>query len=142
MYDELVKALRGCVLSKPCDGCPYYDPNGPTEKCATMNIAAADAIEELSRENKSLAKSVNEASEILRKRWIPVTERLPEQKINQNTLDFEYVLCSTTFGDVRPYKFGRRIGQGEPHFWNGAGYVDAYVTHWMPLPDAPEEGET
>lgn len=47
MYDELVKALRGCVMSKPCDGCPYYDPNGPTEKCATMNIAAADAIEEL-----------------------------------------------------------------------------------------------
>lgn len=47
VYDELVKALRGCVLSKPCDGCPYYDPNGPTEKCATMNIAAADAIERL-----------------------------------------------------------------------------------------------
>ena len=47
MFDELVKVLRGCVLSKPCEGCPYYDPNGPTEKCATLNIAAADAIEEL-----------------------------------------------------------------------------------------------
>ena len=49
MYDELVKALRGCVLSKPCNGCPYYDSKGMTEKCATMNIAAADAIEELQK---------------------------------------------------------------------------------------------
>ena len=65
-----------------------------------------------------------------------------EIKINQNTLDFEYVLCATTFGDVRPYKFGRRIGQGESHFWNGAGYVDTYVTHWMPIPEPPKEGET
>lgn len=70
--------------------------------------------------------------------WIPVTERLPEQRINQNTLDFEYVLCATTFGDVRPFKYGRRIGQEDAHFWNGAGYVDAYVTHWMPLPEPPK----
>jgi len=73
--------------------------------------------------------------------WISVEERLPEQRINQNTLDFEYVLCATTFGDVRPYKYGSRIGQGEAHFWNGAGYVDAYVTHWMPLPEPPEGGD-
>ncbi len=71
--------------------------------------------------------------------WISVEERLPEQRINQHTLDFEYVLCSTTFGDVRPYKYGRRIGRGGAHFWNGAGYVDAYVAHWMPLPKPPEE---
>ena len=28
-------------------------------------------------------------------RWIPVTERLPEESINSNTSDFEKVLCST-----------------------------------------------
>ena len=72
-------------------------------------------------------------------RWIPVTERLPEEKINPNTRDFEYVLCATVFGDVRPYKYGTPIGQREAHFWNGAGYVDAYVTHWMPLPEPPKE---
>ena len=74
-----------------------------------------------------------------KQRWIPVTERLPEKKINPNTRDFEYVLCATVFGDVRPYKYGAPIGQGEAHFWNGAGYVDAYVTHWMPLPEPPKE---
>lgn len=54
MYDELIKALRGCVLSKPCDDCPYYNPNGPTKECATMNIAAADVIEELTAKVESL----------------------------------------------------------------------------------------
>ena len=58
MYSELVKALRGCILSKPCDGCPYYDPNGPTEKCATINIAAADAIEKLTEYNAALNGTV------------------------------------------------------------------------------------
>lgn len=71
--------------------------------------------------------------------WIPVTERLPEERINQNTHDFEYVLCATVFGDVRPYKYGRAIGSRDAHFWNGAGYVDAYVTHWMYLPELSKE---
>lgn len=71
--------------------------------------------------------------------WVPVTERLPKQKINHNTHDFEYVLCATVFGDVRPYKYGRAIGSRDAHFWNGAGYVDAYVTHWMYLPELPKE---
>lgn len=71
--------------------------------------------------------------------WIPVTEKLPEELINPNTRDFEYVLCVTIWGDVRPFKYGTPIGQKEAHFWNGAGYVDAYVTHWMPLPEPPKE---
>lgn len=70
-------------------------------------------------------------------KWIPVTERLPVEKINPNTHDFEYILCVTIWGDVRPFKYGTPIGSKDAHFWNGAGYVDAYVTHWMPLPEPP-----
>ena len=73
--------------------------------------------------------------------WVSVEERLPEEKINQNTLDFEYVLCATTFGDVRALKFGTPIGWKKPHFWNGCGVMDRYVTHWMPLPEPPKDGE-
>ena len=54
MYEELINALRGCEISKPCDTCPYYDPNWPTKECATINIAAADAIEELLKAAKSM----------------------------------------------------------------------------------------
>lgn len=73
-------------------------------------------------------------------RWIPISERLPEEKINPNTSDFEEVLCSTTFGDVRAYKFGTPLGWKEPHFWNGCGMMDEYVLAWMPLPE-PWKGE-
>ena len=158
MYDELVKRLR-----EEAD-CP---DNYAEDSCLMRE--AADAIEELSKQllemgqvgkflldvhkinSKMVApESVPTDSEwwshykallevLYLPRWIPVTERLPEQRINQNTWDFEYVLCATTFGDVRPFKYGRQIGQGDAHFWNGAGYVDAYVTHWMPLPEPPKE---
>lgn len=73
-------------------------------------------------------------------RWIPCSKQMPEEKINQNTQDFEFVLCSTTFGDVRPYKFGKPIGWEKAHFWHGGGVIDKYVVAWMPLPK-PWEGE-
>lgn len=73
--------------------------------------------------------------------WIPVTERLPVERTNPNTLDFERVLCSTTFGDVRAYKFGTPMGHSEPHFWHGAGLMDEYVVAWMPLPEPYAERE-
>ena len=72
--------------------------------------------------------------------WISVKDRPPEEKQSEITFDFEYVLCATTFGDVRPYKFGTPIGWKEPHFWHGSGLMDEYVTHWMPLPEPPKEG--
>lgn len=132
MYEKLVTALRGCVLSKPCDGCPYYHPNGPTKECATMNIAAADAIEEMEaqidgwieQERKALLKSMP--------KWIPVTERLPESM-------HEYVLCCGEKG-------GQFVGWvGEGMIVNGKarafqhGGRGRYITHWMPLPTPPKE---
>ena len=140
MYDDLILRLRDAA--KMSEALAVLLPHSEGNATAKLYNEAADAIEELSkRVDESIPTDDAEIiiAEVAKPRWIPVTERLPEEKINQNTLDFEYVLCSTTFGDVRPYKFGRRIGQGEPHFWNGAGYVDAYVTHWMPLPQPPEE---
>lgn len=130
MYDELVKALRGCVLSKPCDGCPYYDKTGPTEKCATMNIAAADAIEELSKP-----------------RWIPVKERLPELH------DAEYL--DEVTGELIRYKESKPImiwlekgGFMDIGIYEKSDAVDdfcyqgvpATVTYWQPLLEPPKEG--
>jgi hypothetical protein len=68
-------------------------------------------------------------------KWIPVSDRLPEEKINPNTHDFEEVLCSTTFGDVRAYKFGKPFGWEKPHFWHGGGMMDEYVLAWVEKPE-------
>ena len=75
--------------------------------------------------------------------WIPVSERLPEERIDHNTKDFEYVLCSTIWDDVRPYKFGKPIGHDKPHFWLCGGIMDEYVIAWRPLPEPyKKEGES
>ena len=74
--------------------------------------------------------------------WIPVDERLPEGRINPVTNDFEYVLCSTIWDDVRPYKYGKPIGQDKAHFWHGGGIMDEYITAWQPLPEPYKEGGT
>ena len=119
MMPEREKVQHGleCCYNNNCGACPY----SAIKKC--QHKLHSDALALLKEQEA---------------RWIPVTERLPKEKINPNTLDFEFVLCATVFGDVRPHKYGTPIGQGEAHFWNGSGYVDAYVTHWMDMPDPPE----
>ena len=71
--------------------------------------------------------------------WVSVKDRLPNEKINPNTHDFEYVLCYTIFGDVRAYKYGTPLLTKLPHFWNGGVRMDECVTHWQYLPEPPKE---
>lgn len=71
--------------------------------------------------------------------WVSVKDRLPNEKINPNTHDFEYVLCYTIFGDVRAYKYGTPMLAKSPHFWDEAECVDEYVTHWQYMPEPPKE---
>lgn len=71
--------------------------------------------------------------------WINVDDRLPEERINPNTGSFEIVLCATVWGDVRAYEFGKPLLQTKPHFYDGPGVMDKYVTHWKYLPEPPKE---
>lgn len=71
--------------------------------------------------------------------WIPVSKRLPEGKIDSITNDFEPVLCSTIWDDVRPYKYGKPIGHDKAHFWSGGGVMDNYVIAWMSFPETYKE---
>lgn len=73
--------------------------------------------------------------------WIPISERLPEGKIDPMTNDFELVLCSTVWEVVRPYKFGKPIGHSKAHFWSGGGIMDDYVIAWKPMPEPYKEAE-
>lgn len=65
-------------------------------------------------------------------KWIPVGKRLPKEKLINPSgsdfgFDFEEVLCTTIWGDVRAYKFGKPMGHDKPHFWLGGGIMDEYV---------------
>ena len=72
--------------------------------------------------------------------WVLVGESLPEEKINPYTKDFEYVLCSTIWEDVRPYKYGKPIGHNKAHFWHGGEIMDEYIIAWQPLPEPYKKG--
>ena len=88
--------------------------------------------------------AINRIVDIIRKHmndgWIPVEERLPEEKVNPVSQDFYEYQVTAKFGnvkDVRHYKYGNG------HWWNGPGIVDKYVIAWRPLPEPyrPERSE-
>ena len=117
---EIVQALRCCKFGVPCEKCPVV---GNKDCFEEVNTAAAELIERLTAENAALRE---------KQRWIPVTERLPERDVQ--VLGW---YKDNPFSQYRP----------EVVAWNGNGWVFVYahryvtnVTHWMPLPEATEEG--
>lgn len=60
-------------------------------------------------------------------RWIPVSERLPERR--------RCVLCRLSYPDIE------EIIVENQYYGNGMWMEESEaVTHWMPLPEPPEEG--
>lgn len=131
---EIVQALR-CTstpggLHEDCTGCPYYRKEQldaelkeklgvdtwPSCDVNKVGMDAADLIERLTAENAALRE---------KQRWISVTEKTPEYDMPQLALNAD--------GDalIANYAYGE---------WFDTWGQDVEVTHWMPLPGAPEEG--
>lgn len=116
---EIVQALRCCAEGE-CKDCAMHEDK---QRCQENLLAkAAEAIERLTAENAALRE---------KQLWIPVTERMPERDVQ--VLGW---YKDNPFSQYRP----------EVVAWNGNGWVFVYahryvtnVTHWMPLPKAPEE---
>ena len=142
MYDELIAELRQhhCDAKEDdtqevCEECAYdviiadkSVPSGIASVCVCgLMHRAADAIEELSRD----LDSMNEANIALYgalPKWIPVTEQLPEKK--------HCVLIFTKKGGTAE---GEYDGDGWTQYrWSAKMGADV-VTHWMSLPEPPEE---
>ena len=91
--------------------------------------AAADLIEKLTDRCARYAEEIAVAQE--RTRWIPVTERLPEDPV-QKVLIF----VPHPHGDI--VDVGRYLG-ADGWVLEGWYLTQSSVTHWMPLPEGPEE---
>ena len=119
---EIVQALRCCAEGE-CKDCAMHEDK---QRCQENLLdKAAEAIDRMTAENAELRE---------KQRWIPVTERLPERDVQ--VLGW---YKDNPFSQYRP----------EVVAWNGNGWVFVYahryvtnVTHWMPLPKAPEDGDT
>ena len=76
-------------------------------------------------------------AEALRERpeWIPVTERLPEDRSDVLVVAYWHERWNVYMGWCAPER-------AEWSVHDGIGdRDDVAVTHWMPLPEPPEEGE-
>lgn len=122
---EIVQALRICAthIEKGCGLCPQMKYVRCTERLADEAITM---IERLTAENAALREKVP--------RWISVEDGPPEAWKNEedNTL-INYMIYSPYFGvDIGNY-------HKEAGTWLCMA-LPCTVTHWMPLPEAPEEG--
>lgn len=112
---EIVQALRCCTNDCERDECPALKIHGAAACMEMMCEDAVHLIERLTAENAALRE---------KQRWILVTERLPEKQ--QRVI----VRCKTVGTTVGWIMFGEWVTDLGPECGE--------VTHWMPLPGAPE----
>lgn len=104
----------------------------------THILALQKEIEGLQSQNEQLREAATlvakESAELLERRWIPVEERLPEDRSD--------VLVVTTYWNER---WGVYMGWCAPTYKKWYVHIgigdrnDVAVTHWMPLPEPPKE---
>ena len=120
---EIVQALRQCAKSdcSSCGMCPIFPDRECVEHLAT---AAASLIERLTAENAALREKVPQ--------WISVEDRLPIDRLSKYLIAFQDA--------------GGSIVDMARYFPSDGWTCDNWevpqnlITHWMPLPDSPEEG--
>ncbi len=71
-------------------------------------------------------------------KWISIDERLPEIDENVILYDGTEVFCGTHHkNNMKESYFGNQCCDGVCYGW----YEKDPITHWMPLPEVPKDGE-
>ena len=149
---DLVNAIRRLKMetgSLACMGCGHARNCG-VSGCAIMREAAGrianqrthiaalqQEIEKLRGQNEQLREAAalvtKESAELLERRWIPVEERLPEDRSDVLVVAYWHERWGASMGWCAPETaaWSVHVGIGDRS--------DIAVTHWMPLPEPPEE---
>lgn len=104
---------------------------------STHVAALQQEIEKLRGQNKQLREAAalvaKESAELLERRWIPVEERLPEDRSDVLVVAYWHERWGVYMGWCAPERaqWSVHIGIGDRN--------DVAVTHWMPLPEPPKE---
>ena len=103
----------------------------------STNIAALQQeIEKLRGQNEQLREAAalvtKESAELLERRWIPVNERLPEDRSDVLVVAYWHERWGVYMGWCASERaaWSVHVGIGDRN--------DVAVTHWMPLPEPPE----
>ena len=114
-------------------------PLGPVKHSQKQTLDACVAyLREMAKELNAQREKAEAERDAMRERvpqWISVEDRLPEVWKNERTGELvNYIVRSPYFGvDIGNY-------HKEAGTWL-CMELPCTVTHWMPLPEAPEEGE-
>lgn len=149
---DLVNAIRRLKVetrSLACIGCGHGHNCG-VSGCAIMREAAdrianqsthiaalQQEIEKLRGQNEQLREAAalvtKESAGLLERRWIPVEERLPEDRSDVLVVAYWHERWGAYMGWCAPERaaWSVHVGIGDRS--------DIAVTHWMPLPEPPEE---
>ena len=96
-----------------------------------LSMSVEEIIEAINNRHANSIPDSDNACIIVK--WIPVSERLPENKPGS----YKYLVFETLTNHVsHDYWNVPGAGQEFTPFWNHYG---DYVTHWMPLPAGPKE---
>jgi hypothetical protein len=119
---EIIQALR---CGEDANGTPRPEPSDGEIVCYdTLKLAAADLIERLTAENAVLREKVPQ--------WIRCKDELPQPE--------QAILTRDKWGHIRDRVFHKFLSG--PVLFRPDGLAPIKdVTHWMPLPEAPAEGE-
>lgn len=126
-------AVNGCLpCDRPITDCPYNLECHPMEDTNVdmpkkMVADAIDYIQQLENHIRELQEKV-EQLKAAQPRWISVKDGLPKKS-------GKYIVC-TVKGSV--YCTSAVMRGDEACFKCD---INTHITHWMPLPEAPKEGE-
>ena len=128
--DEIKKWLE-CCTHGTCNSCPYFGDECDSDREV---IDALEYIQQLERKIGELTEKVVQL-ESTQQKWISVEERMPEREVlAANFAPKTYGYKEYIIGYVSREKCTE---PGKCYAEND--YEILYdVTHWMPLPDAPE----
>lgn len=126
--EEIKHTLRYCWCKDEkyqCIKCPYNKENDSCDKA--LDADALAYIQQLEDHIRDLTKMVPH--------WISVKERLPEDA------ERVYVALRGGAGGVYIAQYFKNKCQPQEDFWilENDWEVPASPTHWMPLPQPPEE---
>ena len=130
MYDELVKELRDSA--EWADRLALLMGRAEGDTHAPIMRKAADAIEELICEVADERNARLDAEE--RHRWIPVMEE-PQLEVGDDGYN-GYLVYANGYYEVADYTTDKF--DNVPYFHVNGEY-EPDVTHYMPLPEPPEE---
>ena len=130
---DLVNAIRRLKVetgSLACMGCGHARNCG-VSGCAIMREAAG----RIANQRTHIAALQQEIEKLRRQvpRWIPVEERLPEDRSDVLVVAYWHERWGVYMGWCAPERaeWSVHIGIGDRN--------DVAVTYWMPLPEPPEE---